>query len=96
MEARYQIISLLLRVHRFATVVRGHWSIEDILNWQSDVTLGEDESRMCRARARPGSVYFGGLHRVCSNARPVGKRASRSGGRCVARDEYRDGVLLTC
>jgi predicted transposase YbfD/YdcC len=32
-------------VSRFADAVRKHWSIENQLHWQLDVTFGEDGSR---------------------------------------------------
>ena len=43
-EARYFITSLN-DVNRFADAVRKHWSIENQLHWQLDVTFGEDDSR---------------------------------------------------
>ena len=45
-ETRYFITSLT-GVERFADSVRKHWSIENQLHWQLDVTFGED-----RAKAR--------------------------------------------
>jgi predicted transposase YbfD/YdcC len=48
-ETRYFITSLN-DVNHFASAVRGHWSIENQLHWQLDVTFGEDGSR-----ARKGS-----------------------------------------
>jgi predicted transposase YbfD/YdcC len=43
-ETRYFITSLK-DVNMFADAVRGHWSIENQLHWQLDVTFGEDSSR---------------------------------------------------
>lgn len=43
-EYRYFITSLT-DIHRFADAVRRHWSIENQLHWQLDVTFGEDGSR---------------------------------------------------
>jgi predicted transposase YbfD/YdcC len=43
-ETRYFITSLS-DVNRFADSVRKHWSIENQLHWQLDVTFGEDGAR---------------------------------------------------
>ena len=43
-ETRYFITSLT-GVNQFADSVRKHWSIENGLHWQLDVTFGEDGSR---------------------------------------------------
>ena len=43
-ETRY-FISSLTDVERFANSVRKHWSIENQLHWQLDVTFGEDRAK---------------------------------------------------
>lgn len=43
-ETRYFLTSLT-DVNRFAQAVRKHWSIENQLHWQLDVTFGEDSSK---------------------------------------------------
>ena len=45
-EARFFITSLPPEVKRFARAVRGHWGIENGLNWTLDVQFGEDASRV--------------------------------------------------
>jgi predicted transposase YbfD/YdcC len=50
-EMRYYIMSRKLSAQESAAAVRGHWSIENSLHWQLDVTLGEDQSRLRRGRA---------------------------------------------
>jgi predicted transposase YbfD/YdcC len=45
-EMRHYIMSRKLSAKEFAAAVRGHWSIENQLHWQLDVTFGEDQSRI--------------------------------------------------
>jgi predicted transposase YbfD/YdcC len=50
-DVRYYILSKQLSAKRFAAAVRGHWSIENRLHWQLDVTFQEDQSRLRRGNA---------------------------------------------
>jgi predicted transposase YbfD/YdcC len=51
LETRYYILSRKLSAKQFATAVREHWSIENKLHWQLDVTFGEDQSRIRKGHA---------------------------------------------
>lgn len=50
-EERYYILSRKLSARRFAEAVRSHWSIENRLHWQLDVTFQEDQCRLRRGHA---------------------------------------------
>jgi predicted transposase YbfD/YdcC len=50
-ETRFYILSKKLAGRKFAEAVRGHWSIENQLHWQLDVTFGEDQSRIRKGHA---------------------------------------------
>lgn len=44
-ETRYYISSLGLDIQKVANAIRTHWSIENNLHWQMDVTFNEDATR---------------------------------------------------
>lgn len=44
-EKRYFITSLALQPQPIAEAIRSHWSIENNLHWQLDVTFNEDDTR---------------------------------------------------
>lgn len=50
-DRRYYILSRKLTARRFAEAARGHWSIENRLHWQLDVTFGEDQCRVRQGHA---------------------------------------------
>jgi predicted transposase YbfD/YdcC len=60
-EVRYYILSKYLSAKRFAEAVRGHWSIENQLHWQLDVTFQEDR---CRIRQGHADANFSILRRT--------------------------------
>jgi predicted transposase YbfD/YdcC len=59
-EVHYYILSRKLTGKQFAEAVRGHWSIENSLHWQLDVTFGEDQ---CRIRKGYADANFSLLRR---------------------------------
>src|SRR4029079_7790115 len=60
-ESRYYILSKFVAADRFADAVRGHWSIENRLHWQLDVTFQEDQ---CRIRQGHADANFSILRRA--------------------------------
>lgn len=95
LEARYYILSVLLSAKEFAGAVRGHWSIENNLHWQLDVSFREDESRVRRDHA-PANLSVvrrfapGLLKRETSCRRGIETKRLK----CAASDEYREKVLF--
>lgn len=57
------LLSWITALHgkKFGTAVRGHWSIENRLHWQLDVTFGEDQSRIRKGHA---DANFSSLRRT--------------------------------
>lgn len=60
-ECRFYILSSYLSAKRFAQAVRAHWSIENRLHWQLDVTFQEDQ---CRIRKGHADANFSSLRRT--------------------------------
>jgi predicted transposase YbfD/YdcC len=60
-ENRYYILSKFVAASRFADAVRSHWSIENRLHWQLDVTFQEDQ---CRIRQGHADANFSILRRT--------------------------------
>jgi predicted transposase YbfD/YdcC len=94
-EVRVYILSRKLTGKRFADAVRGHWSIENSLHWQLDVTFGEDQSRIRKghADANFSLVRRAALSLLKNNH---GKRVGVKNKRLIASasDDYRREVLF--
>ena len=95
LEARYYILSRRLSAPEFAEAVRGHWSIENNLHWQLDVSFGEDACRVRRDHA-PANLSvirrfaLGLLKRETSSRRGIETKRLK----CAASDEYREKALF--
>ena len=95
LEARYYILSVLLSAQEFAAAVRGHWSIENHLHWQLDMSFREDECRV-RTDHAPANLSvirrfaLGLLKRETSCRRGIETKRLK----CAASDEYREKALF--
>jgi predicted transposase YbfD/YdcC len=97
MESRYYILSRQITAVEFAQAVRGHWSIENNLHWQLDVSFREDECRACRDHA-PANLSvirrfaLGLLKRETSCKKGIEIKRMK----CAGNEEYREKILFTC
>jgi len=57
-EVRYFISSLAPEVNRLASLIRGHWGIENRLHWSLDVTFNEDQSRIRQGHAAENAALL--------------------------------------
>jgi predicted transposase YbfD/YdcC len=94
-ETRFYILSKKLAGRKFAAAVRGHWSIENQLHWQLDVTFGEDQ---CRIRKGHADTNFSLLRRAALSLlkNNHGCQAGVKNKRIVAAasDDYLEEVLF--
>jgi predicted transposase YbfD/YdcC len=60
-EVRYFIGSRKMGPRKYGRVLRGHWSIENNLHWQLDVSFGEDESGI---ENRNAGANFAAMRRI--------------------------------
>jgi predicted transposase YbfD/YdcC len=95
METRYYILSQLITAQEFAEAVRGHWSIENNLHWQLDVSFREDECRVGHAPANLSVIRrfaLGLLKRETSCRKGIEIKRMK----CADNDEYCENVLFKC
>jgi len=57
-EVRDFISSLPPKVERLASLIRGHWGIENQLHWSLDVTFNEDQSRIRQGHAAENAALL--------------------------------------
>jgi predicted transposase YbfD/YdcC len=94
-EIRYYILSKYISARRFAEAVRGHWSIENQLHWQLDVTFQEDQ---CRIRQGCADANFSIIRRAALSLlknEPTAKVGIKNKRLTAGWDEsYLEKVLL--
>ena len=79
-DVRYYILSRRMSAKSFGAAVRSHWSIENSLHWQLDMSFGEDRSRVRKDHA---DVNMGALRRASlsllknENSKKVGIKNKR-------------------
>ena len=89
----YYVTSARLDAARLASVIRGHWGIENGLHWELDVVFGEDRNR---TRDRNAGANLGVVRRVAvSLLKQDPKRGGLHGKRLKAalNEEYLEQVL---
>jgi predicted transposase YbfD/YdcC len=64
MQVRYYISSSDISAEKFASAMRGHWSIENKLHWRLDVAMNEDD---CRIRRGDAAELFSGIRHIAIN-----------------------------
>jgi predicted transposase YbfD/YdcC len=95
MECRHYILSKYLSAKKFAQAVRDHWSIENRLHWQLDVTFQEDQ---CRIRKGNADANFSTMRRTAlsllknNHSKKVGVKNKRL--LAALDDDYLLEVLL--
>lgn len=70
-ELRYYISSLLDDAMRIGKAIRSHWSIENKLHWQLDISYREDS---CKVRKDNGAENFSVLRRATLNLLKTDKK----------------------
>lgn len=63
-SVRYYISSIPCNAEKIASAIREHWSIENNLHWQLDVSFDEDNSRI---RKDNGPENIALVHRFTAN-----------------------------
>lgn len=95
LEGRFYILSRYVSGRRFAEAVRTHWSIENRLHWQLDVTFQEDQ---CRIRKGHADANFSSLRRLALSLlknEPTAKVGIKNKRLTAGWDEtYLEKVLL--
>lgn len=84
MERHYYITSLPLDSERITETIRSHWSIENNLHWQLDVSFNEDSQKKENA-----AQNFSLLNKIAMTQLKNNKRKASLKG----KEKWRDGVM---
>ena len=97
MQVRYYISSADLSAEKFASAMRGHWSIENKLHWRLDVAMNEDD---CRIRRGNAAELFSGIRHIAVNILSQNKEFKaglrRKMRRAAMDRKYLASVLAGC
>lgn len=97
MQVRYYISSADLSAEKFASAMRGHWSIENKLHWRLDVAMNEDD---CRIRRGDTAELFSGIRHIAVNILSQNKEFKaglrRKMRRAAMDRKYLASVLAGC
>lgn len=97
MQVRYYISSADLSAEKFASAMRGHWSIENKLHWRLDVAMNEDD---CRIRRGDAAELFSGIRHIAVNILSQNKEFKaglrRKMRRAAMDRKYLASVLAGC
>lgn len=70
-ESRYYISSLQADAWKIGRAIRSHWSVENKLHWQLDVSYGEDD---CKIHKDNGAENFSVIRRATLNLLKADKK----------------------
>jgi predicted transposase YbfD/YdcC len=97
MQVRYYISSSDISAEKFASAMRGHWSIENKLHWRLDVAMNEDD---CCIRRGDAAELFSGIRYIAINILSANKEfkagLSRKMRRAGMDRNYLASVLAGC
>jgi predicted transposase YbfD/YdcC len=92
-EVHYFLGSCRMGVRKYAQALRNHWSIENNLHWQLDISFGEDNSRI---QDRRGAENFGVLRKTALSLlkrNPVKKSIARKRKAAALDTDFLEEIL---
>ena len=92
-ETRFYISSMDLKVTAFAEAVRSHWSIENHLHWQLDVSFDEDGNRVQSRRGAENLALLRRLTLMLLKAHPSKDSIAKKRFAAALDSDFLDEVL---